>query len=134
MKCRVLEGCARAIHDTYDLMTFKGDPSTVAQIISYQSARMRTVRPLVFVNKMTYHHLHALWRQNNIDIYKLKITCEKWTCNLAVCRSMQREMTTRPAPGMVRMFGFTDDATIVAEVPVGDIPVIAQHVNLHMLN
>jgi hypothetical protein len=131
---RVLQGCARAIHDTYDLMTFEGDPGTVAQVISYQSAWMRVVSPLVFANKTTYHHLHALWRQNNVDIYKLRITCEKWTYNLGLCRTIQTELQTAPAPGMMRMIGFTGDTTIVAEVPVEDIPVIAQHVDLHMLD
>jgi hypothetical protein len=95
---------------------------------------MHTVGRLVFVSKTTYHHLHALWRQNNVDIYKLRITCEKWTYNLGLCRTIQTEMKTRPAPGMMRMLGFSDDNAIVAEVPQDDAAVIAQHLDLLMLN
>ena len=127
MQTRALEGCARAVHDTYDLMTFEGDPGTVKQVIAYQSAWMRTVGRLVFVSKTTYHLLHALWRQNNVAIYKLRITCEKWTYNLGLCRTVQAELKTRPAPGMMRMLGFSGDTAIVAEVPQGDL-------DLHMLN
>ena len=134
MQTRVLEGCARAVHDTYDLMTFEGDPATVKQVIAYQSAWMRTVGRLVFVSKTTYHHLHALWRQNNVAIYKLRITCEKWTYNLGLCRTIQGELKTTPAPGMMRMLGFSGDTAIVAEVPQGEAAGIAQHLDLHMLN
>ena len=134
VQSRALEGCARAIHDTYDLMTFEGDPTTVKEVISYQSAWMRTVGLLVFVSKTTYHHLHPLWRQNNVDIYKLRIMCEKWTQNLGVCRRIRAELKTAPAPGMMRMVGFSDDSAIVAEVPVGDVAGIAQHLDLLMLN
>ena len=134
VQTRALEGCARAVHDTYDLMTFEGDPGTVKQAIAYQSAWMRTVGRLVFVSKTTYHHLHALWRQNNVDIYKLRITCEKWTYNLGLCRTIQGELKTTPAPGMMRMLGFSGDTAIVAEVPQGDAAGIAQHLDLHMLN
>ena len=134
MQTRALEGCARAVHDTYDLMTFEGDPGTVKQAIAYQSAWMRTVGRLVFVSKTTYHHLHALWRQNNVDIYKLRITCEKWTYNLGLCRTIQTELQTTPAPGMMHMLGFSGDIPVVAEVPEGDATGIAQHIDLHMLN
>ncbi len=135
MQTRALEACAQTIHDTYDLMTFEGDPSTVKQVISYQSAWMRTVGLLVFVSKTTYHHLHTLWRQNNVDIYKLRITCEKWTYNLGLCRTIQTELQTTPGPGMMRMLGFSGDtAVVVAEVPEGDAAGIAQHVDLHIVN
>ena len=131
---RVLQGCARSIHDTYDLMTFEADPLIVKDVIAYQSAWMRNVGPVVFVSKTTYHHLHALWRQNNIDIYKLRITCEKWTHNLGLCRTIQAELQTTPAPGMMRRLGFAGDTPIVAEVPQGDAAGIAQHIDLHMIN
>ena len=134
VQTRALEACARAVHDTYDLMTFEGDPGTVKQVIAYQSAWMRTVGRLVFVSKTTYHHLHALWRQNNVDIYKLRIACEKWTHHLGLCRTIRAELKTAPAPGMMRMVGFSDDGAIVAEVPVGDVAGIAQHLDLLMLN
>ena len=131
---RVLEGCARAIHDTYDLMTFEADPIIVKECITHQSAWMRTVGPVVFVSKTTYHHLHALWRQNNVDIYKLRITCEKWAYNVGLCRTIEAELKTTPAPGRLRMLGFSGDTVIVAEVPEGDAAGIAQHHDLHMLN
>ena len=115
-------------------MTFEGDPPTVKQVVSYQSAWMRAVRPLVFVSKTTYQHLHTLWRQNNMDIYKLRITCEKWAYNLYLCRTMQAELKTAPAPGMMRMLGFSGGTAVVAEVPEGDAAGIAQHLDLHMLN
>ncbi len=134
VQTRALEACARAIHETYDLMTFEGDPITVKEVVSYQSVWMYTVGPLVFVSKTTYHHLHALWRQNNVDIYKLRITCEKWTYNLGLCRTIQAELKTTPAPGMMRMLGFSDSNDIVAEVPQGDPAGIAQHLDLHMMN
>ena len=134
MQARALEACARAVHDTYDLMTFEGDPTTVEQVIACQSAWMRTVGRLVFVSKTTYHHLHALWRQNNVDIYKLRITCEKWTYNLGLCRTIQAELKTTPAPGMMRMLGFSRDDVVVPEVPEGHTAGIAQHLDLHMLN
>jgi hypothetical protein len=134
VQSRTLEDCARAIHDTYDLMTFEGDPITVKEVTSYQSAWMRTVGPLVFVSKTTYHHLHALWRQNNVDIYKLRITCEKWTHNLGLCRTIQAELRTTPPSDMIRMIGFTGDTPIVDEVPQGDAAGIAQCLDLHMLN
>jgi hypothetical protein len=35
---------------------------------------------------------------------------------------------------MIRMLGFSDDNTIVAEVPQGDAAVIAQHLDLLILN
>ena len=131
---RTLKGCARAIHDTYDLMTFEGDTATVNQVVSYQSAWMRAAGPLVFVSKTTYHHLHALWRQNNVDIYKLRITCEKWAYNVGLCRTIEAELKTTPAPGRLRMLGFSGDTVIVAEVPEGDAAGIAQHVDLHIVN
>jgi hypothetical protein len=134
VQARALEACARAVYDTYDLMTFEGDPTTVEQVIACQSAWMRTVGRLVFVSKTTYHHLHALWKQNNVDIYKLRITCEKWTHNLGLCRTIQAELRTIPAPGMMRMIGFAGDTPIVAEVPQGDAAGIAQRLDLHMLN
>ena len=69
-----------------------------------------------------------------MDIYKLRITCEKWTYNLGLCRTIQTELKTRPAPGMMRMLGFSDNNTIVTEVPQDDASVIAQHLDLLMLN
>jgi hypothetical protein len=134
VESRVLQACSRAMHDTYDLMTFEGDPGTVERVISYQSVSMRAVRPLVFACKTTYGQLHPRWRQNNIDLYKLRITFEKWAFNLNLCRSMQRELQTAPAPGMMRMIGFAGNTPIVAEVPLADAPVIAQHMDIHMLS
>jgi len=123
----ILQGCARAIHDTYDLMIFEADPVTVKDVISDQSACMRAMYPLVFVNKTTYHHLHALWTQNNMDIYKLRITCEKWTYNLRMCRTIKAELQTTPAPGMMRMLGFAAGGTaVVAEVPIAEAQAMAQ--------
>ncbi len=97
-------------------MTFEGDPTTVKQVITCQSVWMHTVDRLVFVSKTTYHHLHTLWRQNNVDIYKLRITCEKWTYNLGLCRTIQTGLNTTPAPGMMTMIGFSHDNAVVAEV------------------
>jgi purine nucleoside phosphorylase len=69
-----------------------------------------------------------------VDIYKLRIMCEKWTHNLGVCMRIRAELKTAPEPGMMRMVGFSDDGAIVTEVPVGDVAGIAQHLDLLMLN